>query len=129
MFDVTLSIGLGPVKDPVIYEWADVSKLQIVTEIERRLLEGLLKLGALSTAILDGSMPTATTTNPIEMVIEFLVMEDGEKWHRTVLEYPKMGEEQQVMFLGMLAGEMSSMSREVRGKAKAKKGKAVGKGR
>lgn len=123
MFDVTLTIGLGPTKDPVVFEWSDVSKLQIVNDLERRLVSTLSKLNALAQAILDGHIPGGAMTNPVEMVIEFLVTEDGEKWHRTTLEYPKMGDEQQAMFIGMLTGELSGMSKETKAKAKPAKAK------
>jgi hypothetical protein len=126
MFDVTLTVGLGPAKDPVVFEWGDVSKVQAVADLEQRLVKALLKLNSMSQAIIAGTIPAGTTTNPVEMTIEFLVTEDGAKWHRTVLEYPKMGEEQQSLILGMLTGELSGVSKET--KAKAKPAKAKGKG-
>ena len=126
MFDVTLTVGLGPAKEPVAFEWGDLSKMQAVADLERRLVESLLKLNGLSQAIIDGKVPAGTTTNPVEMVIEFLVTEDGAKWHRTVLEYPKMGEEQQALIIGMLTGELTGLSKETRNKAKPKREKAKG---
>jgi len=126
VFEVTLTVGLGPAKEPVNFIWGDLEKIQIVNDIERRLIGALMKLNSLSQAIIDGKVPGGTTTNPVEMTIEFLVTEDGEKWHRTTLEYPKMGEEQQALLIGMLTGELSSMSKET--KAKAKPFKAKGKG-
>lgn len=126
MFDVTLTVGCGPAKEPVVFAWGDLEKVQIVNDLERRLVGALLKLNSLSQAIIDGKVPGGTTTNPVEMVIEFLVEEDGVKWHRSVLEYPKMGEEQQALLIGMLTGELSGMSKET--KAKAKPAKAKGKG-
>ena len=50
----------------------------------------------------------------------------GAKWHRTVLEYPKMGEEQQALIVGMLTGELTGLSKETRGKAKPKREKVKG---
>lgn len=123
MFDVTLTLGLGPVKDPVVFAWGDLDKIQIVNDLERRLVSALAKLNALAQAVIDGQVPGGTTTNPIEMTVEFLVTEDGEKWHRTTLEYPKMGEEQQAMLIGMLTGELSGMSKETKAKAKPAKAK------
>ncbi len=126
MFDVTLTVGCGPAKDPVVFAWGDVSKAQAVVDIQQRLVKMLLKLNGLSQALIAGTIPAGTAVNPIEMTIEFLITDGGQKWHRTLLEYPKMGEEQQAVFMGMLVGELSSMTRETRAKAKSvtAKGKA-----
>ena len=127
MFDVSLTIGLGPVKEPVVFEWGDLTKAQAVTDIERRLVDALFKLNGLSQAVIDGRIPpSGSVTNPVEMVLEFLVTEDGEKWHRTVLEYPGMGDEQQALIVGMLTGEMSGLTRDTKGKAKPKREKVKG---
>lgn len=126
MFTVKLTIGLGPVKTPVVYTWDDVSKGQIVADLEDRLLKGLMKLNDLGDDMVRGRIPKATTTDPVEMVIEFLIEEDGEKWHRTTLEYPNMGDEQQAMFLGVLAGELATLPKDTaakRGKGKDKQEK------
>ena len=126
MFDVTLTVGGGPAKDPVVFARGDVSKAQAVVDIQQRLVKMLLKLNGLSQALIAGTIPAGSAVNPVEMSIEFLITEGGQKWHRTLLEYPKMGEEQQAVVLGMLVGELSSMTRET--KAKAKSVTAKGKG-
>ena len=126
MFDVTLTVGCGPAKVPVVFAWGDVSKAQAVVDIQQRLVKMLLKLNGLSQALIAGTIPAGSAVNPVEMSIEFLITEGGQKWHRTLLEYPKMGEEQQAVVLGMLVGELSSMTRET--KAKAKSVTAKGKG-
>lgn len=124
MFDVTLTIGLGPANEPVVFEWVDLTKAQAITDIQRRLIDALSKMNGLSQAILDGRLPPAgPATNAVEMVVEFLITEDGAKWHRTVLEYPGMGDEQQALIVGMLTGELSMLTRDTKGKAKPKKAK------
>jgi len=129
MFNAKLTVGFSGTKPDVVFEWADVTKAEIIIDLEAKLLKGLLKLNDLALDIVKGNLPKGTTTSPVEMTVEFLIEEDGAKWHRTVLEYPKMGEEQQAMFIGLISGEASSMSREARGKAKVKtKEKHEGKG-
>lgn len=122
MFDITLNVNLGAAKSPVVYAWTDVTKEDIV-EIEENLLRGLLKLNGVMRAELSGTIPKGSNTNPVEMVVEFLITEDGEKWHRTMLEYPKMGEESQALFLGMLAGGLTETPKNVKDKVKRKKEK------
>ena len=107
-------------------EWGDLSKMQAVADLERRLVEMLMKLNGLSQAVIDGKLVTSTPTNPVEMTIEFLVTEDGKKWHRTLLEYPGMGDEGQAVLIGMLTGELTTLSRETRTTAKPKREKAKG---
>lgn len=126
MLNVTLTVGLGPLKDPVVMTWPDVSKLQIL-DIEEQLLDGLMKLNAVGVAIAEGNLAKSPNTNPIEMVIEFLVEEDGVKWNRAVIEYPNMGEEAQAMFLGMLTGQMTGLKDETRAQGRMSKGKGKGK--
>lgn len=123
MYDAKLTITPGPAKPPTVFEWADLKKDEILEDLELMFLEGLIKLNGMAVAVLDGDIPEAPTTNPVEVVIEFVITKDGEKWHRTVLEYPGMGEEAQAMFLGTLTGEMSRLSRSVRNKTRKTRGK------
>ena len=120
MFNAKLTIGFSGIKPDVVFEWANLTKVDTVSHLEDRLIKCLVKLNDMSDDVIRGRAPMPTTTDPVEMTLEFLIEEDGVKWHRSLLEWPKMGDEQQALFLGLLAGELATLPGEVKGKAKGK---------
>jgi len=120
MFNAKLTIGFSGTKPDVVFEWANLTKVDTVSHLEDRLIKCLVKLNDMSDDVIRGRAPTATATNPIEMTLEFLIEEDGTKWHRSLLEWPKMGDEQQAMLLGLLHGQLATLPGEVKGKGKGK---------
>jgi hypothetical protein len=129
MFDVKctftyLKADGSEAKPAYVREWEGLEKLQIIDQLELGYNRAMLKMTHLSSAIAKGHAPKPTTnTDPVEMRADILITEDGEKWLRTTHEWPKMSEEGQAAFLGVLEGELSTVGDEVKGAEKRSKAK------
>ena len=129
MFEVTATVSYwkdgAETRAPYIRQWSGIAKEHVVDQLEARWIRALGKLNGLSSDVIHGNAPVPETTNPVEMRMDLLITEDGEKWCRTSMEWPKMGIEQQEALLGIFNGELSGLSVEV--KSKESKGKTKGK--
>ena len=129
MFEVTatttfLKADGSQAKDPYSRSWTGLEKESVVDHLEARMLKALSKLNSLSTDVIHGNAPRPETTNPVEMRMEVVFLEDGAKWHRSVFEWPHMGIEQQEMLLGMFNGELSNLPSELKNKEIKNHGKS-----
>ncbi len=117
------------VKEPKIYNWTNLEKVSVVEDLEDSMVRALTKLNNISKEMVRGRAPIPTTTNPLELRLEMVVLEDGVKWTRAIFEWPNMGEEQQGMLIGIFDGELANMSKHVKDRFKQiKKPQAKAKG-
>lgn len=128
MFDVNASFRFlkadgTEAKPPYARSWLGVEKVQVVEQLERALMKAMLKMNAISADVGRGRAPKPSCTNPVELVLTAEVLEDGVKWSKVTFEWPKMGEEQQALMLGIVDGELAGTVQEETQKAESKKPK------
>jgi hypothetical protein len=132
MFEVNASFTFhkddgSEAKPPYARSWAGLEKVHVVEQLERGLMRAMLKMNDLAADINRGKAPRPTTTDPVELRLVAEVLEDGVKWTKVTFEWPKMGEEQQSLMIGMVNGELSGIvDKEVRD-SERKQGKKAAK--
>jgi hypothetical protein len=110
-------------KPPYERSWLGIEKVHVVEQLERGLMRAMLKMNSISGDIGRGKAPESTVTNPVELVLTATVLEDGVKWAKVTFEWPKMGEEQQALMIGIVDGELSASSETDVQRAEVRKGK------
>jgi hypothetical protein len=125
MFEVTATATYvnadgSEARPPYSRTWGPLEKNHVVDHLEMRMIRALDKMNDMAIQVNHGKAPHPTTTNPSEMRLELMVLEDGKKWARTTFEWPKMGDEQVAMTLGILEGELEHIAPEVKAKEHAK---------
>jgi len=100
-------------KPPMVYTWDGIEKKHVVEELEDSMIKALGKMNQMAVDVGKGKTPKPGTTNPVEMHLDIVVLEEGKKWARSLFEWPNMGEEQQAMTIGIFDGELAHVSKHV----------------
>jgi len=123
MFEIVCTFSFhdtagAKVKEDFVRAWDGLTKEQVVDDFEVAHNNAMTKMMNLSSEMNSGNAPRPTTTDPVELRCDITITEDGVKWMRVNYEWPKMGEEQQSLLIGMLSGEISAMPRATKSREK-----------
>jgi len=118
MFEITATATFhndagAQTKEPRVYHWVDLEKKDVIS-FERQFNKAMMRMTDMADDVHHGKLPKGGLTNPVEMRLDVVVLEDGAKWLRATYEWPKMGEEGQGMFFGVMDGELAKLSNELK---------------
>lgn len=122
MFSVTQTIRFlaadGSDASPAyVRTWSGLDKGHVIDHFERHMIDSLSKLNAMSRDMASGkTQKQDNSTDPLEVVYDLLIEEDGKKWSLSTFEWPGLGADARSALVGLADGMMAKLPAAIQAK-------------